>query len=186
MRTEVVKYLTEGETGLESLFIEGRDTFGRSLHYRAFGGYLETMYAGVGGELLFWPTSSRVAMGVSMAYVKKRDFNRRLGLREFDSATGHLSAYWASPFYNYDFAVHAGRFLAGDVGASFEVRRTFRNGWQVGIWASFTDISSERFGEGSFDKGFYFEIPLDNVFGSRTRSKFATRIRPIHATEARG
>jgi hypothetical protein len=93
--------------------------------------------------------------------------------------TGHVSAYWATPFYNYDVAVHAGRYLAKDLGATFEARRTFRNGWQVGVWASLTDVPFDEFGEGSFDKGFYFQVPLDGVFGSRSRGNFATRMRPI-------
>ena len=45
------KYLTKA-TRTEKLIIEGRDTIGRSVHYRAFGGFLETMYAGAGGEIL--------------------------------------------------------------------------------------------------------------------------------------
>ena len=91
------------------------------------------MYAGAGGEVLYWPTKSRLAFGMSMAYVKQRDFDRRFSLLDYDVITGHLSAYWASPFYNYDVAIHAGRYLAKDLGATFEARRTFRNGWQVGV-----------------------------------------------------
>jgi hypothetical protein len=179
VRSDVVKYLNEGDSGLEKLIVEGRDTVGRSVHYRAFGGYLETMYAGVGGELLYWPNKSRVAIGASMAYVKQRDFDRGLGLLDYDVLTGHISAYWATPFYNYDVAVHAGQYLAKDLGATFEARRTFRNGWQVGVWATLTDVPFEEFGEGSFDKGLFFQIPLDGLFGNRSRGKFATRMRPI-------
>ena len=62
---------------------------------------------------------------------------------------------------------------------TFEARRTFRNGWQIGVWTSLTDVPFEKFGEGSFDKGFYFQFPLDGIFGSRTRSNFATRVRPL-------
>lgn len=179
VRSDVVKYLNQGDSGLEKLIIEGRDTIGRTVHYRAFGGYLETMYAGAGGEVLYWPSKSRVALGVSMAYVKQRDFDRRLGLLEYDVITGHVSAYWATPFYNYDVAIHAGRYLAKDLGATFEARRTFRNGWQVGVWASLTDVPFEDFGEGSFDKGLFFQVPLDGLFGGKTRGAFATRMRPI-------
>ena len=114
-----------------------------------------------------------------MAYVKQRDFDRRFELLDYDVVTGHVSAYWASPFYNYDVAIHAGRYLAKDLGATFEARRTFRNGWQVGVWASLTDVPFEDFGEGSFDKGLFFQVPLDGLFGGKTRGTFATRMRPI-------
>lgn len=179
VRSDVVKYLNEGETGLEKLIIEGRNTYGRSIHYRGFAGVLEEMYSGGGGEVLYWPAQSRLAFGASVAYAKQRDYDRGLGLLDYDVITGHVSAYWATPFYNYDVAVHAGRYLAKDVGATLEVRRTFRNGWQVGAWATLTDVPFEDFGEGSFDKGFYFQIPLGSVFGGNSRSKLGTRMRPI-------
>jgi hypothetical protein len=179
VRSDVVKYLNKGDSGLEKLIIEGRNTLGRSLYYRGFAGYFETMYAGAGGELLYWPHKSRLAVGISTAYVKQRDFDRGLGLLDYSVLTGHASMYWATPFYDYDVAVHAGRYLAKDMGATFEVRRTFRNGWQVGLWASLTDVPFDDFGEGSFDKGFYFQVPLDGLFSSRNRGRFATRMRPI-------
>ena len=179
VRSDIVKYLNQGESGLEKLIVEGRDTYGRSIHYRAFAGVLEEMFSGVGGEVLYWPSKSRIAFGASLAYAKQRDFDRSLKHLDYDVITGHVSAYWATPFYNYDVAVHAGRYLAKDTGATLEVRRTFRNGWQVGVWATLTDVPFEDFGEGSFDKGMYFQLPLDAVFGGATRSKLGTRIRPI-------
>jgi hypothetical protein len=179
VRSDVVRYLNQGDSGLEKLIVEGRDTMGRSTHYRVFGGYFETMYAGAGGEVLYWPHKSRIAFGASVAYAKQRDFDRGFGLLNYQVVTGHVSAYWATPFYNYDVAIHAGRYLAKDLGATFEARRTFRNGWQVGVWATLTDVPFEDFGEGSFDKGFYFQVPLDGLFGAKTRGRFATRMRPI-------
>ena len=179
VRSDIVKYLNQGESGLEKLIVEGRNTYGRSIHYRAFAGVLEEMFSGVGGEVLYWPSKSRLAFGASVAYAKQRDFDRSLKHLDYDVITGHVSAYWATPFYNFDVAVHAGRYLAKDTGATLEVRRTFRNGWQVGVWATLTDVPFEDFGEGSFDKGMYFQLPLDVIFGGATRSKLGTRIRPI-------
>ena len=53
-----------------------------------------------------------------------------------------------------------GEYLAGDEGLTVELSRSFKNGTQFGIFASFTDVSSEQFGEGSFDKGIFFNIPI--------------------------
>ena len=81
---------------------------------------------------------------------------------------------------HFYFALHAGRYLAKDVGATLEVRRTFGNGWQVGLWASLTDVPFDVFGEGSFDKGIYFQIPLSSLFGApASRALFSTALRPI-------
>ena len=52
MRSDIVKYLIEGDSGLDSLFLEKRGSAYKGLHYRVFGGVLEEMYSGVGGEVL--------------------------------------------------------------------------------------------------------------------------------------
>lgn len=180
VRTDIVKYLQDGSNRLQMLMIERRDTAGSSIHYRAFGGILEQMYSGMGLEALYWPAESRWAIGANFSAVKKRDFDGLLGHQDYSVTTGFLSAFYASPYFNYDFAIHAGRYLAKDFGSTLEVRRTFRNGWQVGLWATVTDVSSKDFGEGSFDKGIYFQVPISAVFGaSPSRSKFSTGIRPI-------
>lgn len=179
VRSDIVRYLTEGETGLDMLMVEGRDSINSRMHYRVFGGVLEEMYSGVGGELLYWPHQSRLAAGVSLAYAKQRDYDKSFKHLDYQVLTGFVSAYWASPFYNADVAIHAGRYLAKDLGATLEVRRTFENGWQIGVWATLTDVPFDEFGEGSFDKGFYFKIPLDGLFGRSTRGAYSTRMRPI-------
>lgn len=181
VRSDALKYLKEGKSGLEDLFIEKRNTFAAmpQLHYRVFAGVLETMFSGVGGEILYQPHRSRLAFGVSGAYAKQRDYRGGFGHLDYATWTGHASVYWASPFYNYDMAMHVGRYLAKDVGATFEIRRTFDNGWQLGLWATLTDVPFDEFGEGSFDKGMFFRIPFDNFFSNVKKSVYKTRIRPI-------
>lgn len=179
VRTDIVKYLNEGETGIDVLSLESRNTLAGNIHYRVFAGILEQMYSGVGGEALYWPTGSRLAVGVSVTYAQQRDFDKDFDHLDYSVTTGFVSAYWETPFYDYDVAVHAGRYLAKDVGATLEVRRTFNNGWQIGVWATRTDVSAEDFGEGSFDKGLFFRVPLDGILSRNTRSAFATHMRPI-------
>lgn len=54
--------------------------------------------------------------------------------------------------------------LAGDEGETFELSRSFLNGNKYGVFASFTDVTSEQFGEGAFDKGIYFNISIYGNF----------------------
>ncbi len=178
VRTDIVEYL-EDEDRLTALYLEKRGNLGSTLNYRTFGGVLETMYSGFGGELLHHFYRSRFGVGVSLAWAEQRDFNSDFGSTGYETVTGFVSGYWATPFYNYDIALHVGRYLAKDVGATIELRRTFTNGWSVGVWSTFTDVSSEEFGEGSFDKGFFFRIPLDNLFNKNTRSTYTTLVRPV-------
>ena len=53
-----------------------------------------------------------------------------------------------------------GEYLAGDTGATIEFSRTYSNGMSFGVFASKTNVSAEQFGEGSFDKGLFFNIPI--------------------------
>ena len=181
VRSDSLKYLQQGQNGIQNIFIEKRSTFSShpQLHYRVFGGVLEDMYSGVGGEIMFQPQASRLAFGISGGYVFQRDYDAGFKHLDYKVLTGHASVYWASPYYNYDIALHAGRYLAKDIGATVEVRRTFDNGWQIGLWATKTNVSAEDFGEGSFDKGMFFRIPFSSLFQSGKKSAFKTRIRPI-------
>jgi len=179
VRSDVVKYLTQGDTGLDSLYLEKRGTAISNFHYRVFGGVLEYMYSGIGGELLYQPYQSRLAYGLSANWVQQRDYDKSFEHLDYKTSTAFASLYWASPFSNFDLALHAGKYLAKDTGATIEARRTFHNGWSVGLWATKTNVSAEDFGEGSFDKGMYFSIPLNGLFGASSRSNYTTRIRPI-------
>lgn len=177
VRSEIKKYLQQGESGIENLYLSYSDSFKKNFHYRLEAGILEDMFSGVGGEILYSPSSSRLAVGVSGHQVKKRDYDRMFSHLDYETFTGFISAYWASPLYNFDIAVHAGRYLADDRGLTFELNRTFDNGWKVGVWASKTNVSAKLFGEGSFDKGLYFKVPLYKIFNRDSRSSYQTYLR---------
>ena len=49
----------------------------------------------------------------------------------------------------------------------------------VGAWATKTDVSYADFGEGSFDKGLFFKIPLSKLFGVHRKSNHVIRLRPV-------
>lgn len=179
VRSDMKKYYQEGESGIEALFLEKKGTFKRYFHYRVFGGILEEMFSGVGGEVLFQPAASRVAFGASLNWAKQREYSKGFKHLDYSALTGFLSAYWATPFYNYDLGVHLGQYLAKDVGGTVELRRTFDNGWSVGLWSTLTDVPFDKFGEGSFDKGLFFKVPFNIFAGRNTRGVFESRLRPI-------
>jgi hypothetical protein len=116
---------------------------------------------------------------VEVNYAVQRDYDQLLGFRDYDVVTGHASAY-------YDFGngfhgqVDAGRYLAGDWGATFGLDREFENGWSVGGYFTLTDIPFEDFGEGSFDKGVRINIPLDFVLGRPTRREAGTTLQSLN------
>ena len=65
-----------------------------------------------------------------------------------------------------------GRYLAKDSGITINMSKTFKSGFTLGFFATKTDVSAREFGEGSFDKGIYFSIPLD-LISSRYRKNNA-------------
>ena len=80
---------------------------------------------------------------------------------DYKTTTGHISFYYHEPKTNILFRMKGGKFLAQDSGISFEFTREFYSGFRLGAFFTLTDISDEEFGEGSFDKGFSFYIPLE-------------------------
>jgi hypothetical protein len=112
-------------------------------------------------------------------WVKQRAYPKDFRFLGYDLVTGHVSAFWASPFYNLDFGLHAGRYLAGDRGYTLEGRRTFDNGFSIGAFFTRTNVSAEDFGEGSFDKGLFLRIPLHLVLPMNTKSGYSTVVRSI-------
>jgi hypothetical protein len=161
VRTDFVSYYQKGKNGIASLQASYFTKLSPDVYALSRAGYLESMFAGAGGEVLWQPPHQRWALGAALYGVQQRSFDRLFGLRDYRVVTGHVAAYYASPFYGLDFAVYAGRYLAGDYGATFEIRRHFASGIEIGAFATFTNVPFSKFGEGSFDKGFIIRIPLD-------------------------
>ena len=138
---------------------------GTNLYGRASVGYLETMFAGVSGEVLWKPEDSRFALGAEINRVRKRGYEVDFALLDYEVTTGHVSAYYDFGG-RFDGRIDVGRYLAGDYGATLSLERTFDNGWKLGAYATLTDVSFDDFGEGSFDKGILISAPLSWVTGT--------------------
>lgn len=179
VRSEINQYLVHGKTGLESLIIERTGGWRSSIYYRAYGGVLEEMFTGGGFEALYHPFRSRVGVGIAVNGVQQRDYYRGFGRKDYSTNTGFLSLYYGSPFYDFDFAIHLGRYLARDTGITYEARRTFDNGFQIGAFFTRTNVPARLFGEGSFDKGLIFRFPFSAFLPGNTRARYSTTLRPL-------
>lgn len=178
VRSNAIRYAKESELEVnkltaEYIFRPGKDLFGR-----VSAGYLESMFGGVSGEVLWYPTASRLAVGAELNYVKQRDFDMLFGFQDYEVLTGHASAYY--DFGNGFFGqLDVGRYLAGDYGATVSIDREFNNGFKVGGFFTLTDVPFDTFGEGSFDKGLRVEVPLSWFTGRPSRRTLKQTIRPI-------
>lgn len=178
VRSDSVLYAQQSDLQINELTAEYMFRPGPNLFGRTTIGYLEDMYAGVSGELLWMPSDSRLALGVELNYVKQRDFNMLFGLQNYQVLTGHASAYYDLGG-GYTTQLDVGRYLAGDFGATLSLDREFNNGFKVGAYATLTDVSFADFGEGSFDKGIRVTVPLSWVSGKPTRRSATQVIQPV-------
>jgi len=159
VRTNIKEYLKTSPLRMNSLQMLDFEAITPDIFALGYVGYLESMYGGVGAEVLYRPHGEQWALGLDMNYVQQRDFDQKLGFRDYAAATGHLTGYYETDSHVL-VKLSAGQYLAKDRGVTIDIGRKFRSGAKMGFWATKTNVSSEEFGEGSFDKGFYFSMPL--------------------------
>jgi exopolysaccharide biosynthesis protein YbjH len=178
VRSDYGEYDKQADPALEYLQLEYFFRPGANLYGRLSAGYLERMYGGVSAELLWKPVDSRLAIGAELNFVRQRAFDGGFGFQSYQVGTGYVSAY-LDMRNGYAAQVDVGRYLAGDWGATFALDRTFNNGWKVGAFFTLTTVSFADFGEGSFDKGLRFTIPLSWATGTPSRDNREAVIRPL-------
>ena len=178
VRSDAAKYNAEEGVALEALTLAWYTRAGQNLYGRVTVGYLERMFGGVSTEVLWKPVDGNLGIGAELNYVAQRNFDQGLGFQDYKVFTGHLSAYYELG-KGYLAQIDVGRYLAGDVGATFSLDREFANGWRVGAFATLTDVSAEDFGEGSFDKGIRITVPLTWLTGEPSRKLYSTTVRPL-------
>jgi len=179
VRSDFLKYFARGKTGIGELNAEYRFRIAPTVFATTKAGYLESMFAGGGGEILWRPEGQRWALGADAYEVWQRGFDRLFDLQRYHAFTGHVSLYYASPWYDMNFSVSAGQYLAGDRGLTFQMTRRFSTGVEIGAFFTKTNISSAQFGEGSFDKGIIIRIPLGWALPIETQGRWDMDLRPV-------
>ncbi len=175
------------------------DYVGQGIYNQFYGGYLESMFAGVGSEWLYRPLDKHWAVGIDLNYVAQREAGSVFGIYRDEvhydntinryyrvqtgTATGHATLYWQPQFWslfdNSLLKVSAGRYLSEDVGVTVDFSKQFNSGVIVGAFATKTDLSADEFGEGSFTKGFYISIPLEMMTAKHNTNRAAISWMPI-------
>nr|ELA9414590.1 YjbH domain-containing protein [Vibrio parahaemolyticus] len=194
VRTMFRAYQNEHAVTMSNLQLTWFQEYSNTMDQQFYAGYLESMFAGVGTEFLYRPQGANWAIGADVNLISQRDPQSYFGVYDekwqnvpeyglpfqvIDKGfTGFVSGYY---YPQWDFLqdlmiqVDVGQFLAGDVGTQINVSKQFKSGVIAGAFASFTDLSAEEFGEGSFTKGFYLSIPFDimTVKPSNNRANFS-------------
>ena len=162
VRTEIVDYLQQSSENfyLSNLNVE----YINSLHNNVYGkisiGYLEQMYGGLTGEVLYKPFNNNIATSIEFSRVRKRSYGQNFSFNDYEIDMPRFNLAYYHPITNILTKWSYGKYLAGDIGYTLDISRRMPAGWSAGFFFSRTNVSEEDFGEGSFDKGFYFNFPL--------------------------
>jgi len=139
-------------------------TLSQNNHIQLSAGIFEEMFSGYGMEYLWNRNDLPFAIGFETFKVYKRDYDLAFGLLDYSNTTGHINFYYENEKDDFllPFSLHLsyGEYLAGDRGYTFDISRRFKNGVVMGAFFTRTDVTKEEFGEGGFDKGVYFKIPI--------------------------
>lgn len=162
VRTYAREYVTRSKLTMENAYGHWQKQLGDNLFVQAYGGYLETMFGGVGTEVLYRPVDSNFAFGFDLNYVRQRSYENDFDFFDYKTVTGHINVYWQPEFLpDTRLTFNIGQFLAKDKGVNIDFAKRFDSGIIIGAYAAITDVSSADYGEGSFTKGFYLSLPFD-------------------------
>ncbi len=178
VRSDIQEYLKEGSSNIARMKLDYIWSPKNDWFARLDLGLIEEMFGGFGGEILYRPFESPFAFGFAGHYVKQREYRQRFGFRDYKVFTGHLTSYIKLP-EEILLQTHLGRYLAKDKGLTVDISRRFKSGFRLGVFATKTDVSREDFGEGSFDKGFYFSIPVDLFFQDYRNGNISFAMHPL-------
>jgi len=180
VRTDIVQYLKQSKkshiTRLQANYFANPY---KSIYTKISAGIFEPMFAGYGGEILYKPFGESFGIGAEIWHVKQRSFRQLFRFRNYETVTGHMNFYYREPISRVLVHLRGGRYLAEDSGFTLNVSRDFKSGLNMGVFFSLTDISKAEFGEGSFDKGFFFNLPIQVFFQQYSRGQTGFGLRPL-------
>lgn len=177
-RIDIQNYLKEGQSGFDRFLFNYFNHMKKKSYLALSFGHFEQMYSGARLEYLYHDVENIFSYGFEISTVRQRAFSKNFfKFKDYSSVTGHINFYIYEPYL--DFTIHAsvGRYLARDIGGTIEITRSFSNGLEMGAFFTLTDLTSEQFGEGSFDKGVFFSYPLDlfSIGPKKGKSKYLYR-----------
>ena len=180
VRTDIVQYLKQSKkshiTRLQTNYFVNPY---KNIYAKISAGIFEPMFAGYGGEILYKPFGESFGIGAEIWKVKQRSYRQLFSFRDYETLTGHMNFYYREPRSRVLFHLRGGRYLAEDSGFTVNVSRDFKSGLSMGVFFSLTDISKAEFGEGSFDKGFFFNLPIQVFFQEFSRGQTGFGLRPL-------
>tara|TARA_B100000214_G_scaffold171661_1_gene123354 strand:+ start:3565 stop:5547 length:1983 start_codon:yes stop_codon:yes gene_type:complete len=171
VRSDIKDYLRniDNGIGIGRLELNHFKSFKKKHFFRNSIGIYEDMFAGVGIDYLYYPEGSLFSFGAEAYHLRKRDYDWGFGLLDYENTLFRLNAQVVEPKTKINFRLSVGEYLAGDEGYTFEIARRFDNGIEYAAFFTRTDVPTDVYGEGSFDKGIRIKIPF-SFFSSNNKT----------------
>ena len=179
VRTDLMEYLKQSDNYISRLQLDYFWSPKKEFYAKLSTGIFEMMYGGYGGEMLYKPFESNFMVGLEAYHVKKRAFNQRFEFLDYETSIGHINLNYFFEKSGIIANLSFGKYLAKDIGYTLDLSRVTKSGFRAGVFFTRTNVSAAEFGEGSFDKGFYFKIPFNLFSKSYTRQSFDFKLRPL-------
>ena len=167
VRSDVARF-ADMTVSVERLYNAYLRSFGNgNWHVMAASGYLEEMYAGFGGEVLYRPYGRTYALGIEAWEALRRDPDSKYGLGLNGDAvlTGHLKTWYEIPETDLTVGFKAGRYLGEDLGGTLSLTKEMQNGVKIEAFATATNNADfDLFGGTThLYGGLRLTMPLGNV-----------------------
>lgn len=176
-------FYTVNRVNLDRAFISWMHTVRPDFHVALSAGYLEEMYAGYGGEVLYRPFQSPFAIGAEAWSAYKRDGLSPLALNiyNYPALTGHLNLFYDIPDTDMTAFAKVGRFLGGDNGISGGIERQFDSGLKIkGFVTATNSHDKDVFGsDRNIYGGFQVSLPLGSIKFVPQGSAARARVEPM-------
>lgn len=143
IRSDVSNFANNKRFTLDTLYLSWLKNISDSTYVSLNAGYLEEMFAGYGGEVLYRPFGKTFAIGTEGWRVRKRDPFSSLHKKFSDKETftGHLNLFYEVPKTNFTLYGKVGRYLKKDFGATLGLDTHFDNGATL---KSFATVTKEK------------------------------------------
>ena len=150
--------------GIDRFYAAYRRTLATDLYLGLDGGFLEEMFGGYGGQILYRPFHKRYAVGANLHHVFKREPDNFLGLafQDRDTVTGHLDFFYELPETSSTIQLRGGRYLAGDWGSTLALNTILNADVKLRTYVTVTNKAEEdSFGaRANIVGGFTIAIPF--------------------------
>ncbi|UCH52196.1 MAG: YjbH domain-containing protein, partial [Pseudomonadota bacterium] len=176
VRSDIAEYMRDrGVISLNRLLLNKYYQIASEWYGRGSLGYYEQMYGGAGGQVLYMPVNRDWAVDLSVDALQQRSPQSAFGFRDYSVVTAIGAFHYRFPSVGVTTTVRAGRFLAKDEGARFEIKRRFRSGVEAGAWYTITNANDTQ-PPGSpddpyRDKGLFISIPLSSMLTRDTQQR---------------